>query len=270
MSVATDWSSYDTIAARYDEAWGQRFTTVAQLLWDRVPLRPGASVLDIGTGTGIVLRALATRRADVTVTGCDQAIGMVEAARLRFPVARFLCADAATLPFRGESFDAVTASFVLSHLPDYGAGIAEASRVLRPGGVFAMTSWATDTDVHVKAWRELLGAAVSEELLRGAIGDVVPWEAYFENVEGVRTALSLAGLGRVQVHTLTAECRLSVEQFIAERALGSSARFARHTLGPDAWEAFLARAHEALHRRFGSMIECPRGILVGVGYRADA
>ena len=147
----SDWSSYDTIAARYDDVWGSRFEAVARLLCERMPLGRGTAHLDVGTGTGIVLRALASQASGSNLAGCDRSIGMIRAARARMPEGRFVAADAMTLPFRDASFDAVTASFVLSHIADLEAGLQEAHRVLKPGGRFAMTSWSTDTDKRAAA-----------------------------------------------------------------------------------------------------------------------
>jgi ubiquinone/menaquinone biosynthesis C-methylase UbiE len=270
VTLPTDWSSYDTIAARYDEVWGSRFEAVARLLWDHVPLQPKASVLDIGTGTGIVLEALGARLPEIRLAGCDRAVGMIQVARSRLPGARIVAADAANLPFRDGSFDVVTASFVLSHLPDYEAGLTEAYRALTADGIFAMTSWAADTDVHGKAWRELLAEVVSEDRVRAAVARVAPWEGLFETPAGVEGALSTAGFANREVHTLTVECRLPVEQFVADRELSSAGRFARHALGSSAWQSFLARAHDTLQQRFGSVLELPRRILIGIGHHKPA
>ena len=54
----TDWFAYGPIAGRYDDAWGSRFQAVAKLVWQRVSPGRGASVLDIGTGTGILPHVL--------------------------------------------------------------------------------------------------------------------------------------------------------------------------------------------------------------------
>ena len=267
MTTPTDWSSYDTIAARYDEVWGSRFEAVARLLWDHLPVRPQASVLDIGTGTGIVLQAAAARLPEALLTGCDRSTGMLRVAGSRLPAARLFAADAASLPFRERTFDVVTASFVLSHLADYGPGLTEARRVLRADGIFAMTSWAADADVHGQAWRKLLAEVVSEDRVRAAIARVAPSEGLFETGGGVERSLSTAGFTHVEVHASTVECRLPLEHFLADRELSSAGRFARHALGSSAWQSFLAYAHNHLHQRFGSVVEFSRRILIGIGHQ---
>ena len=68
--TGVSWPSYDGIAARYDDVWGGRFEAVARLIWERVSTGPGALLLDVGTGTGIVPHAMGARLSDISaVTG---------------------------------------------------------------------------------------------------------------------------------------------------------------------------------------------------------
>jgi ubiquinone/menaquinone biosynthesis C-methylase UbiE len=263
-----DWSSYDGIAARYDDVWGSRFETVARLVRECVSVFPGSSVLDIGTGTGIVLKALSSKAPQGSrLTGCDRSNGMIRVARSRVPASRLAAGDASALPFLDATFDVATASFVVSHLSDYEAGLVEAHRVLRPGGVFALTSWAADTDEHGEAWRELLAGVISKDLLQEAVARVVPGETHFESAANVRSALTAAGFANVEVQARTLRYTIAVDAYLAERELSSGGRFARHTLGAEAWERFIARARDELGRRFGSVFEATRGVLIGLGER---
>ncbi len=265
----SDWSSYDSIAHRYDDVWGSRFEEVARHIGERVTLPRGSSVLDIGSGTGIVLDALGSHALDrARLIGCDKSAGMIRAARCRVPGGRFALGNAVMLPFRSSTFDAATASFVLSHLPDWEAGLAEARRVLKAGGVFVMTSWSTDADVHGEAWRTLLADVVPQERLQAAVAQVAPCESHFERAEGVEAALTDAGFSGVTVHALALEYAIPLDHFLADREISSGGRFARHTLGADAWSRFVSRAREELGRRFGSVFECSRGVLIGLGTRA--
>ena len=103
-----------------------------------------AAILDLGCGTGVVTRALAARDGFAgTVTGVDQSPHFVAAAerlaagdgvadRVAFAVA-----DAHELPFPDASFDAVVAHTLISHVRDPLTVLAEAARVVRPGGSVA-------------------------------------------------------------------------------------------------------------------------------------
>jgi ubiquinone/menaquinone biosynthesis C-methylase UbiE len=263
-----DWAAYDTIAGRYDEVWGKRFEIVAQLIWERVSPPRGAAILDIGTGTGIVLHALGPRLGDVaSVTACDRSTEMMRVARSPMPGLRVVAADATSLPFHDQAFDQVTASFVLSHLPDHEAGLREMRRVLRPGGRAAVTSWAVDTDAHAALWRGLLADVVSKERLEAAVARVAPSESRVDSPTSLERTLARTGFAAVDVHSRAVDSRMSLDEFLADRELTSAARYVRHALGEEGWRELVVRARAELGRRFGPEFTFSRGVLIGVGLR---
>ena len=104
-----------------------------------------AAIVDLGCGTGVVTRALAARDGFAgTVTGIDQSPEFIAAAErlaARDDVAdrvAFAVADAHELPFPDASFDAAVAHTLISHVRDPVAVLAEAARVVRPGGSVAI------------------------------------------------------------------------------------------------------------------------------------
>jgi len=265
----SDWRSYDHIALRYDAVWGHRFEAVARHLWGLIRPAPGAVVLDIGTGTGIVPRALGSGVDQLAgVIGCDRSTGMLSIAKAQMPTLQVVAAEVTDLPFQNAIFDVATASFVLSHLPDHKAGLVEAYRVLKPSGVFGMTSWTANADPYSQAWGELLAEAVSKDGLSEATTQVAPSENYFQTVNNVELALTEAGFSGVEVRTVAFEWSFSLELYLADRELSSGGRFARYALGPDAWGRFMAKARQELRRSFGSELRYNREVLVGLGDRA--
>lgn len=129
---------YDTEAGRYDATRGgePRAKAAATALDTLLPAT--GTVADIGGGTGIVSRHLATPTRTVIVA--DASAGMLTRAATRLP-GRAVRADAARLPFATGSLDAVTCVWLLHLLPPAvtDAVIAEAARVLAPGAILAAT-----------------------------------------------------------------------------------------------------------------------------------
>ncbi|MEU3606665.1 class I SAM-dependent methyltransferase [Streptomyces sp. NPDC035033] len=128
---------YETEAAHYDETRGgvPRAGAAAAAVLRLVP--PGArTLLDLACGTGLVTERIA--RPGLRVFGADAAHAMLRAAAPRLP-GRAVRADARRLPFPDASLDAVCAVWLLHLVPFTGEIVAEAARVLRPGGVLAVT-----------------------------------------------------------------------------------------------------------------------------------
>lgn len=75
------------------------------------------------------------------VVGLDRTQTMVALGPRAFPL---LVGDAVQLPFRDRSFDAVVTTFMLFHLPDPTAGLAEA----RPGGWIGLLMWGSERDTR--------------------------------------------------------------------------------------------------------------------------
>lgn len=133
-------AGWEQLPARYHDGFGALTTQVIEPLLDAVGAKAGTRLLDLASGPGYVAGAAAARHA--TVLGTDFAAAMVAEARRRYPKIRFQEADAEDLPFSGPMFDAVTMNFGLLHLGRPERALAEARRVLRPGGRLAFTVWA--------------------------------------------------------------------------------------------------------------------------------
>ena len=92
-------------------------------------------ILNVGCGTGLLLRQLAQRLPHAAeLTGVDAAQGMIEAAATADNRLRYLQGSAEMLPFEDASFDLVISTTSFDHWTDQAAGLAECHRVLEPGG----------------------------------------------------------------------------------------------------------------------------------------
>jgi SAM-dependent methyltransferase len=106
------------------------------LIRDTFAPLPGKRILDIGCGPGALAKRLV--EAGAAVTGIDPGEAALAKARAAVPAARFEAASGEALPFPDASFDGAVLLNALHHVPDPAAALAEAARVLAPGGALVV------------------------------------------------------------------------------------------------------------------------------------
>lgn len=153
--VGTIADRYDAAAGRYRTWWEpvlapSGLTLLAECRPEPAAGATGARILDVGTGTGLLALEAVRRWPSATVVGLDGSSGMLAVAAERAatelgPDERrrldLVGGHAASLPFPDEAFDLVVSSFVLQLVPVRKEALAEARRVLRPGGRIAFVTW---------------------------------------------------------------------------------------------------------------------------------
>lgn len=140
---------FHRVAGRYDlmndlmSGGLHRLWKDAMVAWLNPPKRPGWKVLDVAGGTGdIALRIIDASNGHAHATVLDinssmLAVGRERAARRRLEANMdFVEANAEELPFADDTFDAYTIAFGIRNVPRIEVALAEAYRVLRPGGRF--------------------------------------------------------------------------------------------------------------------------------------
>lgn len=144
---------FDSIAPRYD-LLNHLLSFGVDRLWRRrmvgvVAAGTPAAILDVAAGTGDVAVALARRLPAARITGIDLSGEMLAVGRGKV-ARRGLCdrielvqGDAEQLSFPDGTFDAVTIGFGIRNFGSIEAGLAEAFRVLRPGGRLCILEFST-------------------------------------------------------------------------------------------------------------------------------
>jgi len=114
------------------------FRRRALILLEWLELRDHEHVLDCGCGMGFYLMVMGRMRS-LRLTGIDGDSARLQWARRERVPASLVCGDIEHLPFAESSFDKILMSEVLEHLADHTTGLRELLRVLRPGGILALS-----------------------------------------------------------------------------------------------------------------------------------
>jgi ubiquinone/menaquinone biosynthesis C-methylase UbiE len=135
-----------SIPAAYDRYLGPvLFQPYAEDLAARLQVAKNGSVLELACGTGILTRVLRTQvPPTVKLTATDLNEPMFQHAAAKFgkeEAVQWLQADACSLPFGDQMFDAVVCQFGIMFVPDKALATREAHRVLKPGGNFLFNVW---------------------------------------------------------------------------------------------------------------------------------
>lgn len=202
--LCRDW--FTRHADNYATDASQRGGPDLVLLLERLETRPGDRALDLGTAAGNTARALAPRVAEVVgldLTPAMRARFEEEARAAGLGNLRFAVGDADRIPFPDADFDLLTCRRAVHHFPDPAAALAEAARVLRPGGRAGFADMAAPADpaaadlfnglerardpshrraLGVAEWRRLVEGAGFEVLTEAALPDRIPWAKWLSPV----------------------------------------------------------------------------------------
>ncbi len=170
-------------------------------------LKPGWRVLDLGCGPGFVTMGVAKAVAPGELYGVDIEPSQIEMARKlardhNCENALFQVADVVDLPFEDGFFDAVHCNDILAYVPDTAAALAEARRVLKPGGLLGCREIIVDSSflhpelgVMKRGWEVFadlmtaddghpqMGKDLKRQLMQSGFADVrasFSWETYSE------------------------------------------------------------------------------------------
>ena len=205
---------YDLVTDFYEFGWGQSFHFAPRrrgesfkasllrhehYLADRLSLKPGMQVLDVGCGVGGPMGTLA-RYSGASFVGINNNAYQIERAKVHTRDVRSLCrfihGDYMQIPEDNDHYDAAFAIESMAHAPDKTAVFREIFRILRPGACFAGYEWCLTEDFDPRNAEHL---RIKNDIMTG---DALPDIAVTSEIG---TALRMAGFELLESHDLAPE-----------------------------------------------------------------
>jgi SAM-dependent methyltransferase len=224
---------FDRAAPTYDRVGDAYHGHFAGRLLDLAAVPDDARLLDVACGRGAVLTA-AAERGLIHLTGVDVSPAMIELAGADLRAAGVTDAelrvmDAEHLEFSDARFDVLTAAFALFFLPDPARAAAEFHRVLRHGGVVAVSTWGQE-DERWSFEGDLLPTADAPRIRA--------LQQPFDHADDVTDLLRAAGFADLQVHEEATEIHFTSRQQWWDWHWSFSVRGLLEQLDPEALDAY--------------------------------
>ena len=148
----TSKTAFNHQAATYDhDIKGQHARSLYPFLLEKLSTLSYQSALDLGCGTGEMLRLILSQNSDKELTGIDLSEKMLEVAHQKLPDSvSLVLGDSEHLPFSDGSFDVVYCNDSFHHYPNPDNVFKEIHRVLRPDGIFLIGD----------CWQPLIGRTI--------------------------------------------------------------------------------------------------------------
>lgn len=238
--------AYGASASAWDRGPSRLYDELARLIVEpQAGELAGRLVLDVGSGTGALCRAL--RSVDATPIALDVSAAML--ARTRGAASLAVIGDMLALPFLDSAFDAALAGFSLSHVETPELALAEMRRVVAPGGLVVAAVFGASPPDAAKETVEEVAAGFGFRRPEWYVTFKTVTEPRSSTPDLLRGCAEAAGLTRIAILDLVAS-GLDVPQEIVECRLGMAhlAPFVESLPAPRR-AALLASATEEVRRR---------------------
>ena len=209
---------FDSVASRYD-IMNDFMSAGLHRLWKNEMVgwlspRNGWKILDVAGGTGDIAFRI-KKRAQCDVTVCDINAAMLEEGRNRaidhniLQGIEWVCGDAENLPFDSDSRDAYTIAFGIRNVTHIDRALAEAYRVLKPGGRFLCLEFSHMPNETMQKMYDLYSFNVIPRLGQIIAGSAEPYQYLVESIrkfpkqEEFAEMIRVAGFGNVQYRNFT-------------------------------------------------------------------
>ena len=230
------------------------FESYALDLAQRLAKTTPAAVLETAAGTGVLTRALASAlpaQARMTITDLNQP--MLDHAKGRQPAdsrIEWRQADALTLPFEKQSFDAVACQFGVMFFPDKVQGYKEARRVLKPGGHFFFNVWDRIED---NEFADVVTQALATVFPQDPPRFMARTPHGYHDEKQIREELKAAGFTKISIDAVDARSKApSPRDPAVAYCQGTPLRSEIEARGAPGLEEATNQAAAALARRFGT------------------
>jgi demethylmenaquinone methyltransferase/2-methoxy-6-polyprenyl-1,4-benzoquinol methylase len=130
---------FNGLAEKWDASTRHDMAKVQAML-ELPGIRRGSRILDVGTGTGVIIPLLAKFTEEANITAIDFSENMIAAAKKKFPgsAVTFIAADALAYPFASGSFDFVVCYSVFPHFDNQEEALRRLAGLLGPDGLLAI------------------------------------------------------------------------------------------------------------------------------------
>jgi len=228
--------------AAYERMMGNWSQRAGSIFLDWLAAASHLKWIDVGCGNGAFTELLVERCAPTLVNGIDPSEAQLDFARKRLAArqAKFDLGDAMALPFPADEFDVATMALVIPFVPEPIKGVAEMTRVVRPGGMVTTYIW------------DMLGGGFPLDPIRiemRAMGLTVvnPPSLEASRIEVLRELWTRAGLSEVETREITVHRTFpDFEDFWTTSLLAPSMRSVIAATAPDDIELLKVRVRASL------------------------